>query len=114
MAVDGSKQLIFEKAFNLALAADSGEHTRNIIDQLSGALNDIIGSKFFQKRPITSVGVALPGLVDSQNGIWLHGLHVSGITHVPVAEKLQEKIKLPVFIEDCSRSTTYLEKSIPL
>ena len=110
VAVDGSKQLIFEKAFNLVLAADSGEHTRNIIDQLSGALNDIIGSRFFQKKPIASVGVSLPGLVDSQNGIWLQGLQLSGITHVPVAEKLQEKIKLPVFIEDCSRSTTYLEK----
>lgn len=110
VAVDCSKQLIFEKAFNLSLAADPGEHAQNIIDNLSKALNEVITSQFFEKKPIVSVGVALPGLVDTQKGIWLRGLQLSGITHVYVSKILQEKIKLPVFIEDCSRSTTYLEK----
>ena len=60
------------------------------------------------------IGVSLPGMVDSENGIWISGLQFPGIRNIPIRTFLEEKIGIPVFIEDNSRSLVVLEKAIGL
>lgn len=57
-----------------------------------------------------SIGISLPGMVDSESGIWVSGLQLQGIKNIPLQEELERLLSIPVFIEDSSRSLVLLEK----
>lgn len=47
----------------------------------------------------TVCGVAIPGLADPSNGVWKYS-PFSGIENIPIAELLEERIGLPVYIDN--------------
>ena len=51
------------------------------------------------KEAVVAAGVTISGLVDSVRGIWKYS-PFSGIAEVPIAEILEEKLGLPVSIEN--------------
>ncbi len=48
---------------------------------------------------VVAIGVAIPGLVDSEKGMWVYA-PFSKISQFPIAQLLQEAFGLPVFIEN--------------
>ncbi len=110
VVIDFSKTLIYDEVFALKLSSDQDSHIRNIVDQVSAKLDKVIGASFSEKKSIISIGLALPGMVDTQRKIWLQGLQLTGITHVHIATELQNRFKIPIFIEDNARALTYIEK----
>jgi glucokinase-like ROK family protein len=58
---------------------------------------------------IFAVGVAVPGLTDSESGIWVES-SFSGIKDVRISSILSRKLKLPVFIENDCNACAYGEK----
>lgn len=106
--IDGSKSVRIEERHPLALPADPEKHVDSIVQQVASVLKKKIARQP-DTQPVVSIGIALPGMVDSRRGIWLLGLQVTGITHINFAGILEEQLQVPVFIEDVSRTLTVLE-----
>lgn len=109
VAMDGAKDITFRREFPLTLSANAATQGQAIIDQLSAKISTVIEKDLAGVRPIMSLGLALPGLVDTHEGTWLLGLWLSGIAHVPVVSLLRERLGLPVSIDDIARSVTIYE-----
>ena len=79
-----------------------------IIEQVLPKVKRVVDRRT-EGQPVVSVGIALPGMVDSRRGVWLLGLQVTGITHIDIARMFQERLQVPVYVEDASRALTVLE-----
>lgn len=112
VVVDFSKEVIFEKNYQLSLSTDPSTHTNDIIMQISQRITDVSNELASVPLPIVSVGISLPGMVDTNRNIWLQGIHVSGVTHINMVEELRKKINVSIYIEDESRALAYREKFI--
>jgi len=108
VGIDGSKSVRTEERHPLALPADPEKHVDSIVEQVGSVLKKKIARQP-DGQPVVSIGVALPGMVDSRRGIWLLGLQVTGITHIDLARTLEKQLQVPVYIEDVSRALTILE-----
>ena len=110
VTIDFSKKVIFEKNYQLRLSPDPSAHTNDIIMQILQRITEMLEKPPLGQLPIVSVGIALPGMVDTIRNIWLQGLHVSGVTHINMVDEIQKRINIPIFIEDESRALAYREK----
>ena len=110
VTIDFSKKVIFEKNYQLRLSPDPSTHTNDIIMQILQRITEMLEKPPLGQLPIVSVGIALPGMVDTIRNIWLQGLHVSGVTHINIVDEIQKRINIPIFIEDESRALAYREK----
>ncbi|MCK5006983.1 MAG: ROK family protein [Spirochaetales bacterium] len=108
LGIDGSKSVGIEERHPLALPADPEKHVDSIVKQVASVLKKKIACQP-DGQPVVSIGIALPGMVDSRRGIWLLGLQVTGITHINLAGMFEEQLQVPVYIEDVSRTLTVLE-----
>jgi len=108
VGIDGSKSVGIEEKHPLALPADPEKHVDSIVEQVASVLKKKIARQP-DGQPVVSIGIALPGMVDSRRGIWLLGLQVTGITHINLAGMFEEQLQVPVYIEDVSRTLTVLE-----
>lgn len=108
LGIDGSKSAGIEERHPLALPADPEKHVDSIVEQVASVLKKKIARQP-DGQPVVSIGIALPGMVDSRRGIWLLGLQVTGITHINLAGMFEEQLQVPVYIEDVSRTLTVLE-----
>ncbi len=52
-----------------------------------------------------------PGMVDTEKGIWLNGLRVSGITRVALGDLLEKMFGVTIVVEDTARCLAYLHAS---
>ena len=108
VGIDGSKSVGIEERHPIALPADPEKHVDSIVEQVASVLKKKIARQP-DGQPVVSIGIALPGMVDSRRGIWLLGLQVTGITHINLARMFEEQLQVPVYIEDVSRTLTVLE-----
>lgn len=58
---------------------------------------------------LLAIGVGVPGLVDSANGVALHYEYISHWRNVPLAAVLRKKFGVPVFIENAIRTMALAE-----
>ena len=107
VASDAAKGAVVEERHPLALPEDPEMHVPAIVEQVSSVLKNIMKAQL-DDRPVVSVGIALPGMVDTKRGIWLLGLQVTGITHIGLARLFEQRLSVPVWIEDASRALTIL------
>ncbi|UCF98350.1 MAG: ROK family protein [Spirochaetaceae bacterium] len=108
VGIDGSKSISIDEKQPLNLPADAEKHVDAIVEQVVPELKRLIaGSPAGQ--PVVAIGIALPGMVDSRRGVWLLGLQVTGITHIGIAAMFEERLRVPVYVEDASRALTVLE-----
>ena len=106
--IDGSKSLGIQERHPLSLPADPEKHVDSIVEQVASVLKKKIARQP-DGQPVVSIGIALPGMVDSRRRIWLLGLQVTGITHINLGGMFEEQLQVPVYIEDVSRALTVLE-----
>ena len=60
--------------------------------------------------PLLSLGLAVPGRVDTRKGIALHYAHIPRWDNVPLAEIMGKALKAPVFIENNIRTMALAER----
>jgi predicted NBD/HSP70 family sugar kinase len=111
IAIDGTMRILSEKVFALILSTMPEDHIADIVQQVSLELERMLASDALAGRRLLALGVALPGMVDTERGVWLHGLQVSGITHCNLRDILVGRFKVPVMVEDTARCITWLERS---
>lgn len=109
VVMDGAKEIVARGEFPLALSPAGHSPAQAIIDQLNAHIARAMRRDFIKLRPIVALGVALPGLVDTQAGTWLLGLWFPGVARIPVVSQLRERLNLPVSIEDIARSVAVYE-----
>ncbi|MEW5817041.1 MAG: ROK family protein [Spirochaetota bacterium] len=110
VGVDGAKNLMFDQTFKIELPADGKLKIEEITVQLCRRLKES-GARFIpNQNALVAIGLAVPGMVDTDRGIWLLGLQVGGIKHINIAEIIQAEMGVPVFIEDFARALAFLEK----
>jgi N-acetylglucosamine repressor len=107
-AVDARHAVIHDRSLTLTLSDDPGRHLDDILEQVSSGIRLLMSGPELSNRKLLSVGIAPPGMVDTEKGVWLNGLQVSGITHVPLEERLRNAFGLPVVVEDVDRCLAYL------
>ncbi len=108
VVIDAAGDSIYEREAPLALAPELSSHFQSILsaiaDEARSVLRELGGAHRF-----LCVGLALPGILDTAQGLWLQGLQMSGIHHVNPAQELEKRLGLPVFQEDITRSLAYFE-----
>ena len=106
--VNSAKELLYDKVFKLKIPNHPDKQIEAILESITEKLKSSINDQLGNKQPL-AIGFALPGMVDVERGVWLRGLQLSGISNVPVKDVFTDRFKLPVFVDDISRSITYRE-----
>jgi len=111
VALNAWHQVLQELDRALTLSADPASHLDDILGQISAELRSFLGSAALRDRRTLAIGIAPPGMVDTEKGIWLHGLQVSGIAYVALGDMLVELFGVPAVVEDTARCLAYAEAS---
>lgn len=94
---------VIEKAEPIETARHDG------VDALIGAMVESISVIRKRYPKISAVGAGIPGFVDFDSG-FLHNLtNVPGWTNVPFKTILEQKLKLPVVVENDANAMAYAE-----
>jgi N-acetylglucosamine repressor len=109
VALDAQHRVLLESHQALQLSQDPSSHLDDILRHISAELRHFLSSAKLRGRRMLAIGVAPPGMVDTEKGIWLHGLQVSGITHVALGDLLGKMFGVMVVVEDVTRCLAHLE-----
>jgi predicted NBD/HSP70 family sugar kinase len=109
VAVDSAHRVVDRRELILRLSSNPMDHLNDILNQVSSELERFLGSAPVSSRRVLCIGVTPPGMVDTERGVWLHGLQVSGISHIDLRGMLEQRFHLPVVVEDQARCLALLE-----
>ncbi len=104
--VDSLGRLLEEGEYSFEYESES----RNIdgfIERLIGKIDDFMKANVSDIGRLRMIGMGIPGIVDTEKGIWLRGLRIPGVSNINIKELLQEKYGIEVIIEDVARTVTY-------
>ena len=73
---------------------------KKLVNAIVGHIVEIIAKNGLAKKDIQGVGIGLPGLVDTPNGIVRFLPNIPGWRNVPLKKDLESKLHLPVFLEN--------------
>jgi N-acetylglucosamine repressor len=96
VAVDFAQQPVRRRQSTIA-ANDSVE---TVIDRIAEAVLDVAEDR----SSLLAVGVGTPGLVDPAQGLALHYYHLRHWQNVALADRLKERLGVPVFLENNIRA----------
>jgi N-acetylglucosamine repressor len=60
-------------------------------------------------RPLLAIGVGVPGVIDPATGVAKKYKHIKGWENVPLVQRLNDKFKVPVFLENNIRTMALAE-----
>ena len=80
------------------------------VDQITRKIEQAV-SKVLPEDPkrLLAIGVGVPGMVDSQNGIALSYEYIANWKNVPLAKSLRKKFGVQVFLENTTRTMALAE-----
>ena len=81
-----------------SLATASKKGSQEIINQIC-KLTSIV-SKSISKDQILGIGISSPGPLNSKKGLILTAPTLVGFKNIPLVKILEERLKLPVFLEN--------------
>ncbi len=109
VAIDSGQLILVDRERPLILSPDPGEHLADIIRQLGKELESLFASGLVERERMLAMGMSLPGMVDTERGVWLTGFRVSGIGHIHLRDILERKFSIPVSVEDPTRCISWRE-----
>jgi N-acetylglucosamine repressor len=109
VAVGTNKQVVLDHAEPLDTSSGSTSQAK-FLDRVSHRVREIINATPDLRENLVSIGITLPGLINSTDGIWLNGLQIPGIHQFDLGSYLKTQFDIPYVIEDVSRALTYYEK----
>ncbi len=82
------------------------------VDQLERAIRHLLDQmpKYGPPTPVAGVGIGITGVIDPEEGIWRYSPHYQ-VRDLPVGPMLQERLSLPVWIENDARAMAWGERS---
>jgi N-acetylglucosamine repressor len=88
------------------VALDDDATAESILDEAVAAVRDILPK---DPKKILGLGIASPGPVDLEKGIGIHYRYIRGWDRVPVVKLFEERLHLPVSLENNIRALTSAE-----
>lgn len=110
VVIDAAKNILYENSHPLDLLDRTKSPVDEILTLISCELKNLSKGNVIETKSISSIGIALPGMTDTEKGLWLHGLRVYGVSHINVSRIFEEKLGIPIVVEDPSRALTFFEK----
>ena len=110
--VDAQKRIIQDKTYPFDRGGPKQIEIEAIVNTINGIIQSLLKDIPADKSMALTAGISVPGMIDTEGKTWLLGLQAGGIRHYPLAQEVEKKAGLPVFIEDNARSVTYYEKLI--
>jgi len=111
VGVDTCCDVIDQIEVPIAISMRSSDHPMDLIDQVTKGVRGFMQGERMKGQLVLAVGVAVPGMVDTERGIWLRGLQLTGVENIPIGSMLQRALKLPVIVEDPARCIAFLKAS---
>jgi predicted NBD/HSP70 family sugar kinase len=108
VAMSSAGHLLEDREYPLSLSPEPSSHPAQIVDQVHDRLRETVAAAA-GGPPLLSVGVTLPGLTNADQGIWVHGFQVTGVSHVNLREVLSERFGVPVLVDDPARAVAFHE-----
>ena len=102
VAVDFSDKPLRNVRLNIAESDSVEQITRKLEQAVSKVLPE-------DPKRLLAIGVGVPGLVDSTNGVALHYEYIANWRNVPLAHSLRKKFRVPVFLENTTRAMALAE-----
>ena len=87
----------------------AGEVLERLCVCAAGLMEELGGDR----ERLLGIGVAVPGLVDRENGVGIRYVHIPGWENVPVREILEERLGLPVTVEHSLKATALAAARLP-
>jgi N-acetylglucosamine repressor len=87
----------------------SGHDPARVVDDLAQMVLTFIREQKITKKQLLGIGVGLAGIVDAEEGI-LRQSPIYGWDNVPLRAMLQDKLHIPVYIENDVNTLTLTEK----
>jgi N-acetylglucosamine repressor len=104
-ALTDLEALVIAKSFMLL----SGHDPAQVVDDLAQMVLRFIHEQKIAKKQLLGIGVGLAGIVDAEEGI-LRQSPIYGWDNVPLRAMLQNKLHIPVYIENDVNTLTLTEK----
>lgn len=73
---------------------------KELISRIASEIKRLMDQNGLVKKDIEGIGIGLPGLVDTPNGIVRFLPNIPGWRNVPLKIKLEKKLGIPVFLEN--------------
>jgi len=108
VAIDPRHGVVQELEKTLTLSANPSSHLEEIMEQVTSQLRRFLAGMELKNQRTLAIGIAPPGMVDTEKGVWLHGLQVSGIAHVALGATLEKMFSAPVVVEDAARCLAFV------
>lgn len=102
VAVDFSDKPLRNAHLQIAESDSAAQVTRKIEQAIKKVMPD-------DENRLLAIGVGVPGLVDSVNGIALHYEYIPKWQNVPLAPALRRRFGVPVFLENAMRTMALAE-----
>jgi glucokinase len=72
-----------------------------VVERLAEAIEDTLGDAGVRPREVGGIGVGVPGPVDAERGVVRVAVNLgSGWTNMPLADRLQDHLDLPVCVDN--------------
>ena len=122
-AIGATNHVISQRSFELDLSGPSNLRIDQVIDQVSRQALSFLEEAGLQGnssvepaqrgpgvtgKQLLAVGLAVPGMVDTERGVWLQGLQIPGIEHAEVSNRLSAILSAPILLEDPARCAAAL------
>jgi N-acetylglucosamine repressor len=111
--VDFSKKTIKSRETSLTLSFNKKKSLGAVVGAITEGIREMLALQG-QSTPILCVGLAIPGMVDTENGIWVFGHQIAGIEDLHFRDLLQKEFGVPVVIEDSVRTLTLFHRIMGL
>jgi len=90
------------KKFDIPTEASKGK--KKVVDNIAIAVQKVF------KPKVLGVGISVPGLVSKDRGYVVSAPELPGWTDMPLKKMVEEKVKLPVFLENDANCLTLAEQ----
>jgi glucokinase len=85
---------------------ETGDSVDRVIAKLEQTITRVLPA---DPKKLLAIGVGVPGLVNSAEGIAVHYKYIANWNQVPLAQRLTAKFGVPVYLENCVRSMALAE-----
>ena len=87
-----------------------GYQVEQLIEDVSDLIESMLAYDESWRKYIVGIGIAMVGLVDSQNGVFVRSTNLLGDTSVPVKEILEKRFPYPVFVRNDMQASALAEQ----
>lgn len=112
LLTNSQKEIVREKEYPIESIRGSEPESSGSFEQINRLIKEFKEAYAPSNESLLSIGVAVPGMIDTEKGIWLDGIRLQGVHHLHLREMIEKGFPVPIVIEDVARAVAYLELCI--